>query len=108
MLSQGGAESQGGGDIVTLDEYSTFEFQTDFMLTEGANSGIKYFVQGNLNKGGGSAIGCEYQILDDKKHPDAKKGNLGNRTVASLYDLIPANGKMFDENLHYHVEIEYI
>ncbi len=90
VLSQGGAESQGGGDIVTLDEYSTFEFQTDFMLTEGANSGIKYFITENYSSGK-SAIGLEYQVLDDAKHPDAKEGAAGNRTVASLYDMIPAH-----------------
>jgi hypothetical protein len=94
-----GAEAGNGGDIITEKQYTNFVLEVDFNMTEGANSGIKYFVQGNLNKGGGSAIGCEYQILDDKKHPDAKKGTLGNRTVASLYDLIPANGQMFDENL---------
>lgn len=94
-----GAESENGGDIVTIKQYKNFVLEVDFNLTEGANSGIKYFVQGNINKGEGSAIGCEFQILDDKKHPDAKKGNLGNRTLASLYDLIPANGQMFDKNL---------
>lgn len=90
VLSQGGAESQGGGDIVTLDEYSTFEFQTDFMLTEGANSGIKYFITEQYSSGK-SAIGLEFQVLDDDKHPDAKMGTAGNRTVASLYDMIPAH-----------------
>ncbi len=94
-----GAESGNGGDIVTEKQYKNFVLEVDFNMTEGANSGIKYFVQGNINSGGGSAIGCEFQILDDKKHPDAKKGNLGNRTVASLYDLIPANGQMFNKNL---------
>lgn len=58
--------------------------------TRRANSGIKYFVDPELNKGKGSAIGCEYQILDDEVHPDAKLGVNGNRTIGSLYDLIPA------------------
>jgi len=67
----------------------------DFKLTKGANSGIKYFVDTGLNKGEGSAIGCEYQILDDANHPDAKLGANGNRTLASLYDLIPADAKFY-------------
>lgn len=89
--ASGGAESENGGDIITIDKFSNFELQFDFKLTEGANSGVKYFVDPNLNKGSGSAIGLEYQILDDKVHPDAKKGVEGNRTLASLYDLIPAH-----------------
>ncbi len=85
-----GAESTGPGDIVTTKKYGDFELELEFRITEGANSGIKYFVDPALNKGAGSAIGCEFQILDDKNHPDAKKGVMGNRTVASLYDLIKA------------------
>jgi len=88
-----GGESTNGGDIVTVDKYGNFELAVDFKLTEGANSGIKYFVDVDLNKGAGSSIGCEYQILDDGKHPDAKKGVNGNRTVGSLYDLITAEAK---------------
>lgn len=90
VLSSGGAESANGGDIVTTDQYSEFELSVDFKITEGANSGIKYFVDPELNKGEGSAIGLEFQVLDDKKHPDAKEGKNGNRTVGSLYDLIRA------------------
>ena len=90
VLSSGGLESRGGGDVVTEKKFSNFELEVDFKITKGANSGIKYFVDTDLNKGEGSSIGLEFQILDDKNHPDAKKGVLGNRTVASLYDLITA------------------
>ena len=91
VLSSGGAESRNGGDIVTKATYSNFELMVDFKLTEGANSGIKYFVDPELNKGEGSAIGLEFQVLHDEKHPDAKQGVNGNRTVGSLYDLIRAD-----------------
>jgi hypothetical protein len=86
----GGGESTNGGDIVTTRPYKNFMLKVDFKITEGANSGIKYFVDTDLNKGPGSAIGCEFQILDDAKHPDAKLGVNGNRTLGSLYDLIAA------------------
>ncbi len=94
VLAASGEESRAGGDIVTEDLYGNFELKVDFKITEGANSGIKYFVNTYLNKGKGSSIGLEYQILDDAKHPDAAKGNHeGSRTVASLYDLIKAENK---------------
>ena len=89
VLPSGGGESANGGDIVTTGEYGAFVLQFDFKLSEGANSGIKYFVTEKENNSG-SAIGLEYQILDDAKHPDAKLGVVGNRTLASLYDLIPS------------------
>jgi len=76
---------KGDGDILSKKEYGPFELKFDFKLTEGANNGIKYGIGNN-----GSHIGLEYQILDDEKHPDAKQGVVGNRTLASLYDLIPA------------------
>ena len=84
-----GAESTNGGDIVTEEQFHAFDLQFEFKITDTANSGVKYFVTEKENNGG-SAIGLEYQILDDDKHPDAKLGSIGNRTMASLYDLIPA------------------
>ncbi len=102
VLATGGGESAGPGDIITTEQFSEFELELEFMITPGANSGIKYFVDPGLNKGAGSAIGCEYQLLDDENHPDAKMGVGGNRTLASLYDLIaadnlstPGRGKQF-------------
>lgn len=97
VLATDGGESTGPGDIITTSNFSDFELELDFKLTDGANSGIKYFVDPELNKGTGSAIGCEFQILDDKKHPDAKKGVAGNRTLGSLYDLITAENLSIDD-----------
>ncbi len=90
VVKSTGGESTNGGDIVTTQKYKNFELIVDFKITPGANSGVKYFVDTELNKGEGSSIGCEFQILDDDLHPDAKLGVAGNRKCASLYDLIPA------------------
>ena len=89
VMKSAGGESTNGGDIVTIEKYKAFDLSFEFKLSEGANSGVKYFVTLAENNPG-SAIGLEYQVLDDEKHPDAKMGRDGNRTLASLYDLIKA------------------
>jgi len=90
VQKSGGGESTNGGDIVTDKLYKAFDLSFDFKLTPGANSGIKYYVTLD-EKTKGSAIGPEYQILDDDLHPDAKLGKDGNRTLSSLYDLITSD-----------------
>ena len=89
IVGSDGSQSLTYGDIVTRDSFKFFELTFEFQLTEGANSGVKYFVNEKYDSKG-SAIGLEYQILDDEHHPDAKLGAVGNRTLASLYDLIPS------------------
>ena len=96
--TNGEAEAQSVGDIITKKRYANFELTADFKCSLGCNSGIKIFVQPNISPidrtgkptAKGSAIGMEFQILDDAKHPDAKRGVNGDRTIGSLYDLIPA------------------
>jgi hypothetical protein len=82
-----------GGDIVSLERFAEFDLRFEFRVAEGANSGVKYFVQENLAEAPGAAIGWEYQILDDERNEDAEAGVDGNHTNASLYDLVPARGK---------------
>ena len=89
VVASDGKESRNGGDIVTNEQFAAFDLSFEFKLTPGANSGVKYFVTLEENSQG-SAIGLEYQVLDDSLHPDAKLGRDGNRTLASLYDLIKA------------------
>lgn len=85
VLSNGGDQSKNGGDIITTEKFSAFDLQFEFNITEGANSGVKYFTLEDK-----PSLGLEYQILHDAVHPDAEKGAAGNRKLASLYDLIPS------------------
>ena len=99
-VTNANAEAGAGGDIITRERYSNFELTADFKITPGCNSGIKIFVQPNISPidkvtgkptGVGSAIGMEYQILDDERHPDAKAGRNGDRRLGALYDLMPCD-----------------
>ncbi|MEM7107064.1 MAG: DUF1080 domain-containing protein [Bacteroidota bacterium] len=78
-------ENSKGEHIITLDQFGNFELELDFNLTQGANSGIRYFVNEER-----TISACEYQILDNERHPDADKGIEGNRRLAALYDLVAA------------------
>jgi hypothetical protein len=90
VIKSQGREAANGGDVVTKEMFNAFDLSFEFRLTPGANSGLKYFVTLSENNTG-SALGLEYQVLDDALHPDAKLGRNGNRTLSSLYDLIPSN-----------------
>ncbi len=74
-----------GSDIITNRSFKNFDLSVQFKISEGGNSGIKYFLLPN------TSLGCEYQIIDDSMHPDAKLGVNGNRTTGSLYDIMPAD-----------------
>lgn len=80
---------KGAGDIVTREQYGDFEFSIDWKIAEGGNSGIFYHVSEDTAYANTYNSGPEMQILDDERHPDAKKGVNGNRQAGSLYDLIP-------------------
>jgi hypothetical protein len=79
----------GGGDIMTDREFGAFELQMEFKVSAGANSGIFYLLTSPSDPASGAPLGLEYQVLDDERHPDAKQGRDGNRTLASLYDILP-------------------
>ncbi|MCF8379603.1 MAG: DUF1080 domain-containing protein [Bacteroidales bacterium] len=82
-------EEPGGHDIITKQQYSNFELELEVKLTEGANSGIKYFVTDSFPGNEGKFLGLEYQLIDNERHPDAQLGRDGNRKMGALYDLIP-------------------
>jgi len=89
-----------GGDLETRDSFVDFELSFEWKVTPGANSGVKYNVseamslaQGGAGTPGGpthSALGFEYQMLDDDRHED---GKLPTHRSGALYDLIAPNEK---------------
>jgi hypothetical protein len=79
----------GGGDLITKDQYKNFELSIDWKISEGGNSGIMYHVSEDTVYHETYNSGPEMQVLDDERHPDAKKGVNGNRKAGALYDLIP-------------------
>ena len=72
------------GDVVSKDTFEQFELVFDWRISPGGNSGVKYFILEDQN----SAIGHEYQVIDDTQHADAKIGP--HRQTAALYDVLPA------------------
>lgn len=83
-------------DIITEKTFEEFELKLEFKLTEGANSGLKYYVNTFEEGDNSSYLGLEFQILDDNNHPDALKGiPLGSRTVGGLYDIFVPNKQKY-------------
>jgi len=80
----GGHDTRGALDLITTGTYDEFELAWEWKIAPGGNSGVKYFVLEDRD----SAIGHEYQIIDDERHADAKIG--AHRQTAALYDVLPA------------------
>ncbi len=95
-----------GGDLMTVETFGDFELSWEWKVTPGANSGVKYNVSEELSvaQGGAltpaavaqgsiapnhSALGFEYQMLDDDRHPD---GQLPTHRAGALYDLVAPSG----------------
>lgn len=73
----------GGGNLISKDEFTSFEIEWEWKLVPGGNNGLKYWV---VPIGGKKEwLGIEYQMIDDNKHPDGIRG--GSQTTASIYDI---------------------
>jgi hypothetical protein len=91
-----GRPNGGGGDLVTRDAFTDFEFRWEWKMSPVGNSGVIYMVHfrdgGRPGKKlydgdtGLTPYGHEYQLLDDAAPRYAKE--KANRLTASFYDLI--------------------
>lgn len=73
----------GGGNIISKNEYASFEIEWEWKIVPGGNNGLKYWVAPLGEKK--EWLGIEYQMIDDNKHPDGIRG--GSHTTASIYDI---------------------
>lgn len=74
-----------GGDIVSENQYESFELNLEWKISDCGNSGIFYHVAEDTTFGAVYSTGPEMQILDDTCHPDNK---WKNHRAGSLYDMI--------------------
>jgi hypothetical protein len=72
-----------GGDVLSDGAYDQFDLQWEWKIEPAGNSGLKYFVLESRS----SALGHEYQMLDDEKNPDGKVAQ-GKHVTASFYDVL--------------------
>jgi len=63
-----------GGDIITLDQFDDFELSWEWRMPPKSNNGIKYFI----TEARGSAIGHEYQMIDDSLVPGDALSSTGS------------------------------
>ena len=68
----------GGGDIITIEQFTNYDLRWEWRIPVKANNGVKYLVSENR-----SAPGPEYQMIDDSLETESKK------MTASLYDILP-------------------
>lgn len=80
---------EGGGDIITREEYENFELMLDWKISEAGNSGIFFNVAEDPKFDYTWQTGPEVQIIDNERHPDAKQGKDNNRQAGTNYDLHP-------------------
>lgn len=79
-----GRDTRGALDLISTATFDRFELSFEWRIAPAGNSGVKYFVLEDMD----AAIGHEYQIIDDERHPDAKIG--AERQTASFYDVLTA------------------
>jgi cytochrome c len=76
---------QGGGDIITENEYENFEFYMEWKIQNCGNSGIMFNVVEDDKYNYVWQTGPEMQILDNVCHPDA---SIETHRSGDLYDMI--------------------
>lgn len=73
----------GGGDLVTAEQFDSFELRFDWKVERGGNSGVMYRV--GESAGATYHTGPEFQILDNAAHADGKDSLTSAGSCYGLY-----------------------
>jgi Domain of Unknown Function (DUF1080) len=87
LPTNGAGDTHGARDLITDETFEQFDLRWEWKISQGGNSGVKYFVLEDRN----DAIGHEYQLIDDERHADAKIGP--HRQTAAFYDVFAAHDR---------------
>jgi hypothetical protein len=90
MTASDGSErgAHNGGDILYDQKFGDFHLKLEWKISEGGNSGIFYRAQEEPTYNRIWKTGLEMQVLDNERHPDAKRGTT--HQASALYDLYAA------------------
>ncbi|MBX3748400.1 MAG: DUF1080 domain-containing protein [Verrucomicrobiae bacterium] len=75
-----------GGDLITVETFSHYEFAFDWLIHPGGNSGVKYFITEERS----GAIGHEYQLLGPRTQREALR-TPRHQATGAFYDIAPVS-----------------
>lgn len=84
VAKDGALVREGGGDIITKEQFESFEFSLDWKISEGGNSGLMFKVQ--ETDGPPYHTGPEVQIQDNVKGKDPQKAGWMYQLYAATED----------------------
>jgi hypothetical protein len=82
------AQTTGGGDLLSANEYENFHLKLDWKVDAAGNSGILLYVKEDPSYERTWHTGLEMQVLDNERHPDSK---ITKHRAGDLYDLITSS-----------------
>lgn len=82
--------TDGGGDLVTDQEFSDFHLKYEWKISPNGNSGLIFYVKEDPQYANTYSTGLEMQVLDNDGHKD---GKITKHRAGDLYDLVKSTSE---------------